>query len=56
MSSSRTTFPPQAAPVPVVAPLFPLGRVFTTPGVRDSELSAHIEEILARHVQGDWGT
>ena len=53
--SSRPTFPPQAPGASVVAPLFPLGRVFTTPSVRNSELAVHIEVVLSRHVQGDWG-
>jgi hypothetical protein len=53
--SRQSNLPPQAAAAPVVAPLFPLGRLLMTPGVRNSLLATNVEAVLARHVQGDWG-
>ncbi len=37
------------------APLFPLGRMLTTPGVRDQVCAITMTTALSRHQRGDWG-
>lgn len=51
MSTLRTE------PAPVVAPLFPLGRLLTTPGALDALIEAGQSPLvfITRHVAGDWG-
>lgn len=36
-------------------PLFPLGRVVSTPGVLAKCKTAHLTACLAQHVSGNWG-
>ena len=40
----------------VVKPLFQLGQVMITPGIRGAFSPAQILPLLARHHKGDWGT
>lgn len=48
--------PPVTARPLAVAPLFPLGKVFMTPGALTSLARNKMSEVLllARHVHGDW--
>jgi len=39
----------------IAAPKFPLGRIYTTPGVLATVGQAAVLPLIRRHVTGDWG-
>ena len=44
------------SPGGMIKPLFPLGRLLTTPSVSDLAVSHDtLGRIIARHANGDWG-